>query len=105
MTDLTPRTVSVIAACAKVTCNPSVAKAKTVLCFIIARIRIISELRKQEDKMTIRTKQGCSRRISALVRAYQRDFAGGGTFGWDWTTFHINQPERYAEVRALQKLY
>lgn len=54
---------------------------------------------------TIRTKQGCERRINALLRSYQRDFAGGGAFGWDWPTFRLNSPERYEEVRALQRLY
>jgi hypothetical protein len=55
--------------------------------------------------MAIKSKEGCERRINAILRSYMRDFAGGGAFGYDWPTFRLNSPERYAEVRALQNLY
>ena len=51
-----------------------------------------------------KTKNGCVRQINAVLRSYQRDFSGGGSFGYDWTTFRINSPKRYARVRELQKL-
>lgn len=52
-----------------------------------------------------KSKQGCARQIDALLRAYCRDFAGGGPFGWDWPTFRMNDPERYDRVRGLQTLW
>jgi len=51
-----------------------------------------------------KSKEGCARQIDALLRAYARDFAGGGAFGWDWPTFRMNDPDRYARVRTLQTL-
>ena len=51
-----------------------------------------------------KTKEGAARQINALLRAYQRDFAGGGSFGWDWPTFRLNSPDLYERVRALQTL-
>jgi hypothetical protein len=53
---------------------------------------------------TPKSKQGCERQIYALIRSYRRDFAGGGSFGFDWPTFRLNSSERYARVRELQKL-
>ena len=50
-------------------------------------------------------KQGCARQIDALIRAYCHDFAGGGSFGWDWPTFRLNDAERYERVRGLQTLW
>lgn len=52
-----------------------------------------------------KSKEGCERQINALIRAYQRDFSGGGTFGYDWPTFRINDPTRYERVRTLQNLW
>jgi len=52
-----------------------------------------------------KSKSGCERQIDAILRAYRRDFAGGGAFGWDWPTFRLNSPDRYERVRALQKLW
>lgn len=51
-----------------------------------------------------KTKEGCSRQIDRVLRSYQRDFAGGGSFGWDWPTFKLNSPDRYQRVRDLQNL-
>ena len=51
-----------------------------------------------------KSKAGCERQIDALLRSYQRDFAGGGAFGFDWPTFRANSPERYERIRALQSL-
>ena len=52
-----------------------------------------------------KTKEGCARQIRSVVLSYERDFAGGGAFGYDWPTFRLNSPERYERVRALQKLF
>lgn len=51
-----------------------------------------------------KSKEGCARQIDAVLRSYQRDFSGGGSFGYDWPTFRLNSPERYERVRALQNL-
>ena len=51
-----------------------------------------------------KSKNGCARQINAILNSYRRDFAGGGSFGYDWPTFRVNSPERYERVRALQKL-
>ena len=48
---------------------------------------------------------GAQRQYNAIVRAYQRDFADGGAFGFDWPTFHANSPERAARARHLLDLY
>ncbi len=52
-----------------------------------------------------KSKAGCERQIDALIRSYRRDYAGGGSFGYDWSTFKSNSPERYGRVRALQNLW
>ena len=52
-----------------------------------------------------KSKQGCARQIDAVLRSYRRDFAGGGAFGYDWPTFQLNSPERYARVRTLRNLW
>ncbi len=52
-----------------------------------------------------KTKAGCERQIRALLNSYTRDFAGGGSFGWDAPTFRLNSPLRYARWRELQKLW
>lgn len=56
------------------------------------------------DKPWPKSKDGCARQINSILRGYRRDFAGGGSFGFDWPTFRINAPERYERVRALQRL-
>jgi hypothetical protein len=52
-----------------------------------------------------KSKEGCVRQINAILRSYMLDFSGGGAFGYDWPTFRLNSPERYARVRALQNLW
>jgi len=52
-----------------------------------------------------KSKAGCERQMWALIRAYRRDFKGGGQFGYDWSTFRLNDPERYNRFRILQKLW
>ena len=52
-----------------------------------------------------KSKAGCERQINAILRSYQREFYGGGSFDYDWPTFRLNSPERYERVRALQKLW
>lgn len=48
-----------------------------------------------------KTKRGANRQYDALIRRYHDMFAGGGTFGWDWPTFHLNWPEGYARAKEL----
>ena len=55
--------------------------------------------------MTAKSKEGCVRQINALLNSYRRDFAGGGSFGYDWATMRLNSPERYERVRELQNLW
>lgn len=52
----------------------------------------------------IRTKRGARRRYAAILRSYFHDFAGGGTYGWDWPTLRLNSPERYAELQAIRAM-
>ena len=51
-----------------------------------------------------KSKEGCARQIDSLINSYRRDFAGGGAFGFDWSTMRLNSPEHYDRIRALQKL-
>ena len=48
-----------------------------------------------------KTREGADRQYRAILNYYFRDFAGGGAFGWDWPTFRLNSPERYARAREL----
>jgi len=52
-----------------------------------------------------KTKEGCARQMALVLKLYRQDFAGGGSFGYDWPTFRLNAPALYARVRALQALY
>ena len=52
-----------------------------------------------------KTKRGAIRQQHALIRAYTRDYAGGGLFGWDWPTLRSNRPETYDRLRALAAIY
>ena len=40
----------------------------------------------------------------ALLNSYRRDFAGGGSFGFDMPTFRLNSPDRYARFQHLKAL-
>lgn len=51
-----------------------------------------------------KTWQGASRQFHATIKLYKRDFAGGGTFGFDWTTFRLNSPALYARCMALRTI-
>lgn len=51
-----------------------------------------------------KSKEGCAKQIDALLAEYRRNFAGGGSFGFDWQTLRMNDPERYERIRALQTL-
>jgi hypothetical protein len=55
--------------------------------------------------MTVKSKRGAVRRYRALVNAYRRLYAGGGSFGFDWATLRLNAPETYAEIQALRAAY
>jgi hypothetical protein len=52
-----------------------------------------------------RTKRGARRQYDAIIRAYQKAYAGGAMFGMDWPTFRINQPAQHAHVIAMQKAF
>jgi hypothetical protein len=52
-----------------------------------------------------KSKAGCKRQIDAILNSYRRDFAGGGSFGFDWATMRSNSPARYGRIRELQKLW
>ena len=52
-----------------------------------------------------KSKEGCIRQYNAIINSYRKDFAGGGSFGFDWPTFRINSPERFERVRMLQDLW
>lgn len=52
-----------------------------------------------------KSKAGCERQMRAVLRSYLKDFADGGSFGYDWPTFRLNSPERYERMRALQSLW
>jgi hypothetical protein len=50
-----------------------------------------------------KSRAGALRQIDILLNRYQRDFAGGGTFGFDWPTLRMNAPETFERIRQLQK--
>lgn len=52
-----------------------------------------------------KSKEGCIRQANAILSGYRRDFAGGGSFGYDWPTFRANSPERYVRICELRALY
>ena len=54
---------------------------------------------------TPKSREGCARQIDAILASYRRDFGGGGMFGYDWPTFRLNSPERFARVDALHAIY
>ena len=51
-----------------------------------------------------KSKAGCIRQINACINAYRRAFSGGGSFGFDWSTMRLNDPETFERIRTLQKL-
>lgn len=55
--------------------------------------------------MNIRTKRGAIRRYNALISACYRDARGGTEYGIDWPTLRILWPDRYNELKRIQKLY
>ena len=65
---------------------------------------IIETEQKQMTKAWPKTKAGAERQISALINAYRKNWAGGGSFGFDWPTMRLNDPETYDRIRALQTL-
>ena len=52
-----------------------------------------------------KTKAGAVRQIDVLINAYRRNWAGGGSFDFDWATMRLNDPDTYGRIRALQNLY
>ena len=52
-----------------------------------------------------KSKEGAARQVDSLIRSYRRDFAGGGAFGFDWSTFRINSPERYARIVEIKGMF
>ena len=52
-----------------------------------------------------KSRRGAMRQYNALMSAYKRAFAGGGTFGWDHRTMRLNDSETYAKLQALRAVY
>ena len=52
-----------------------------------------------------KSKEGALRQYEATINAYRRDFAGGGSFGFDWVTMRINAPERFERCQHLASLF
>jgi hypothetical protein len=52
-----------------------------------------------------KTKRGANKQWRALLRAYKRNFMGGGSFGFDWPTMRLNSPETYDHLRAMRAAY
>lgn len=52
-----------------------------------------------------KTAAGAIRRYGALLRDYERRFAGGGMFGSDWPTLKMNDEALYHELKALLELH
>ena len=52
-----------------------------------------------------KSKEGALRQYDAIIRSYRRDFAGGGSFGFDFPTMRLNSPERYAQLEHLSSLF
>ena len=50
-----------------------------------------------------KSRAGALRQIDRLISRYRKDFAGGGSFGFDWPTMRLNAPEIYDRIRLLQK--
>ena len=51
-----------------------------------------------------KSKEGALRQYEAVLNSYRRDYAGGGSFGFDWTTMRLNSPERYDRLQHLSSL-
>lgn len=52
-----------------------------------------------------KTRAGCLRQADALIRLYRKDFAGGGSFGFDLPTMRLNAPAMYGRYKALCERY
>lgn len=52
-----------------------------------------------------KSKRGALRQRNAIIRAYKRAFAGGGSFGFDWPTFRLNWPEGFQRAVQLKLQY
>ena len=52
-----------------------------------------------------KSKEGALRQYDATLNAYRRDFAGGGSFGFDWPTMRLNAPERFEQLQRLASLF
>lgn len=52
----------------------------------------------------IRTKEGALRQYDTVYNRYVDAFAGGGMYGWDWSTMRLNDPDAYYTLRGLLHL-
>ena len=52
-----------------------------------------------------KSKEGALRQYDANLNAYRRDFAGGGSFGFDWPTMRLNAPDRFERAQKLAALF
>ena len=53
----------------------------------------------------VRSKRGCIRRYNAIITQCYKDAKGGTQYGIDMPTLNVLWPERYQEIKELQKLY
>ena len=53
----------------------------------------------------VRSKRGCIKRYNVIIRQCLSDGKGGLKFGMDMPTLNVLWPERYQEIKELQKLY
>lgn len=51
-----------------------------------------------------RSVAGIERQYYAVIRAYMRAYAAGGSFGFDWPTMRVNWPEGYARCKELETM-
>lgn len=52
-----------------------------------------------------KSKEGALRQYDANINAYRRDFAGGGSFGFDWVTMRLNAPDRFERAQKLAAMF
>ena len=52
-----------------------------------------------------KSKEGARRQYDANLNAYRRDFAGGGSFGFDWPTMRLNAPDRFERAQKLAAMF
>jgi hypothetical protein len=52
-----------------------------------------------------KTQRGADLQHRRLLRAYMKAYTGGGVFGYDTRTLAINEPEVYARLGHLERIF